>query len=869
MTAKKPPRKNSKQSAPKTSRKKAASLAASPEGPAIETDNFPIVGIGASAGGLEAFEVFFQKMPPDQGIAFVVVSHLDPSHSSMLVELIGRYTKMPVEQAKDETKIKPDHVYVIPPNKYLSLHYGRLFLSEPVEVRGFRMPIDFFFRSLAENQGDRAVCIILSGTGTDGSIGLSSIREAGGMSMVQSEDSARYMGMPRSAIATGLVDYVLPVERMPEQLINYLKVSHSRHRPKPEEVRGLPLVYQKILSVVRAKTGHDFALYKKSTIQRRIERRMYVHETNDAEVYHRYLQEHPEEISLLFKELLISVTNFFRDPEAYTALKEKVFPAFLQDKSSDYQVRIWVPGCATGEEVYSIAIVLREYMDEVNRDYKVQIFGTDIDEDTINVARTGFYPSNIAIDVSAERLRRFFVKEEDGFRIKKELRESVVFALQNVIRDAPFTKLDLVSCRNLLIYFDAELQNRIIPLFHYSLKPGGVLFLGSSESIGSHADLFTVYDKRWKFYRRKETLALHPPALGALPWTVERGGKEAVAETKPKEIMPSELARKVLENFMPPSVLVNAKGDILHVQGRTGKYLEPAPGTAVMNVIGMAREGLQMELRAAIHNVSLHRTQVVYRNLRVRTNGEFQSINLRVVPVPDTDTVKELMLVIFEDVAEVPEPEEVSKKKGGSKQTQSRRRITELERDLKYTRESLQATIEELQASNEELKSANEELQSTNEELQSTNEELETSKEEMQSVNEELATVNSELQLKIEQLSRAENDMRNLLDSTNIGIVFLDGDLRLKRFTSEATKVINLIPSDIGRPISHIVTNLDYSRIVEDSKQVLKTLNFFEAEVHTRDNGTSYLMRIMPYRTVENVIDGVAITFTDINKVRK
>ncbi len=465
--------------------------------------NFPIVGIGASAGGLEALQVFVKRMASDSGMAFVVVSHLDPGHASMMADLLRRYTRMTVEEVRDGVRIEPDHVYVIPPNKYLSAHNGQLFLTEPIEARGFRMPIDYFFRSIAADQGERAIGIILSGTGTDGTIGLSAIREAGGMSMVQSEESARYMGMPRSAILSGLADYVLAVEKMPEQLIAYMKLSHPRLRKAAEDVKGLPLLYQKILSIIRVKTGHDFSSYKKSTILRRIERRMNVHETNDPGIYVRHLQENPEEVTALLKELLISVTNFFREPEAFAALREKVLPDLLGDKPPEYQVRVWVPGCATGEEAYSIAIALQEYMDEARREFKVQIFGTDIDEDAVSVARSGIYPGNIALDVSAERLKRFFVKENGSFKIKKGLRESTIFAVQNVIRDAPFTKLDLVSCRNLLIYFDAELQSRLIPLFHYSLKPGGSFFWGRPKASGAMRIFFPVTIKNGSSTKRR------------------------------------------------------------------------------------------------------------------------------------------------------------------------------------------------------------------------------------------------------------------------------------------------------------------------------------------------------------------------------
>lgn len=824
--------------------------------------DFPIVGLGASAGGLEAFQQFLKKVPPDSGIAFVLVPHLDPNHASMMSDLLRRYTTMEVIEAQDNVVVKPDMVYIIPPKKDIAIHKGALLLTNPEEPRGLRMPIDFFFRSLAEDRGERAIGIILSGTGTDGTMGVRAIREAGGMSMVQDETSAKYIGMPRSAINTGLVDYILPVEKMPEQLISYISRSYPKKRPKPDELKEIPVSYRKVLSMIRLKTGHDFSYYKKSTIFRRIERRMNVHETKDINSYLKYLQEHPEEITMLFKELLIGVTNFFRDAEAFDILKKKGLPAVLGDKPEGYQVRVWVPGCSTGEEVYSIIILLREYMDEVRKEFKIQVFGTDIDEDAISTARSGIYPGNIAIDVNPERLRKYFIREENAYRVRKDIREAAVFAVQNVTKDAPFTKLDILSCRNLLIYLDSDLQSRLMPLFHYSLKPGGLLFLGSSESIGSYMDLFRAFDKKWKFYRRTETpSANNVGAFAGFPWTLESGQREAVPEVrKLRAVSTSELARKVLiENFAPPSVLINSRGEILHVQGKTGKYLEPSQGQASLNIIDMAREGLQFELRSALRSVQQERMETVQRNIRVKTNGGAQVINLKIIPVPDSEQAQGLMLVSFEDVVPV-KAKQAEKEKGGRADARAGR-VHEIEKELKYTRENLQATIEELQASNEELKSANEELQSTNEEL-------ETSKEEMQSVNEELATVNSELQVKIEQLSRAENDMRNLLDSTNSGIIFLDRDLRIKRFTQEATKLINLIHSDIGCPISHIVANLEYEGLDMDARQVLDALVPKEQEVRTRD-GHNYLMRIMPYRTVENVIDGVAVTFTDIGRLKE
>ncbi len=835
-----------------------------------KSEEFYLVGIGASAGGLEALEQFFTHMPAhSDGMAFILVTHLDPSHESMMSELMKRFTKMNVLEAKDGIKIKPDYVYVIPPNKDMAIYHGTLHLSAPAVSRGMRMPIDFFFRSLAEDRGEKAICIILSGTGTDGTMGMRAVHGAGGLCIVQDPASARYDGMPQSAINTGFADYILPPGKMPDQLVSYAKFSYPAKTRKQGPFPGKPSrSFDKILMTIRSQTGHDFSLYKKSTIHRRLEKRMSLHEIEDVSIYLRYLQEHRDEVQILFKELLISVTNFFRDPEAFEVLKRKVIPKLLQNKPGGHTFRVWAPGCASGEEAYSIAMILRELAEEKKLDFRFQIFATDIDENAIDTARSGIYPGNIAIDVTPERLKHFFTKEGNAYRIKKEIRDAVIFAVQNVIRDTPFTKLDLISCRNLLIYLDTELQEKLIPLFHYSLKPGGILFLGSSESIGKFVDLFSIIEKKWRFFQRKESISSYQTMLfTGLPWAHERPPGEIKWEAgKLREVSIEELTQKLLlENFAPPCVIINEKGEILYVQGRTGKYLEPPSGQATLNIQDMAREGLGFELRSAIHKAISQKKDIILRDIQVKTNGGFQPVRLSVRHINEPETMKGLMMVVFEDIpVKKGEPAKAREKTAGV----HNKRIEELERELKYTRENLQATIEELQASNEELKSTNEELQSTNEELQSTNEELETSREEMQSINEELVTVNSELQAKIDQLTRAENDMRNLFDSTNIGIIFLDAELNISRFTPEATKMINLIPTDVGRPISHIASNMKYDNLVDDAKKVLDTLVYKETEVQIK-NGNWCLVRIIPYRTVDNLIDGVVVSFIDITQLKQ
>ena len=804
-------------------------------------------------------EQLFRSMPPDSGMAFVLVTHLDPNHESLLTEILQRTTTMKVATALDQVQVEADHVYVIPPNRDLGIFHGKLQLAIPDEPHAMRMPIDAFLRSLAEDQGEKAIGIILSGTGRDGTLGLRAIIGAAGISLVQEPASAKYDGMPSSAIQAGYATYVLPVEKMSGVLI-----SGSRIQGRSQEIQPAPATtggMTRILMQLRIATGHDFSLYKKSTITRRIERRMAQHNIEKTEDYARYLKENPDEVHTLFKELLINVTSFFRDVEAFAVLQKDILPELCKDKQEDYVFRVWVAGCATGEEAYSIAILLREWMDDNHKEFKVQIYGTDLDDDAIAIARAGLYPPNIVTDIEPERLRRFFTKEDAGFKIKKNIREMVVFAVQNVIKDPPFTKLDLLTCRNLMIYLEPELQNRLIPAFHYSLKPGGVLFLSPSESIGNHAELFSAINRRWKFYRAKHTVAtMRAMMTSPITWAAESGSKVPEEAMRiPKEANFAELTRRMLlQCFAPASVVTDSKGDTLYVHGDTGKYLRPAPGQASLNVIEMAREGLELELRSAIHQASSG-IPTLNKEILVKTNGGFTTVGLSVRPLPGPEGNQSLLLISFQDIASAK-----PKRRSSAKPTELGR-LEELERELAYTKENLQATIEEQQASNEELKSSNEESQSTNEELQSTNEELETSKEELQSVNEELITVNAEFQSKIEQLTDMQNDMKNLLDNTNIGTIFLDDKMVIRRFTREATNIYRLAPSDVGRPLADIKANLEGEELLSKAQSVLETLIPFEQEIHTH-NKAWYLARIQPYRTLDNVIEGVVLTFTDISK---
>lgn len=834
--------------------------------------SLPIVGVGASAGGLESFEQLFQNIAADSGMAFVLVQHLDPDHPSLLTEILQRATAMPVTQAQDQVVVMPNSVYIIPPNRDMVIFHGTLQLSVPEKPRGQRMPIDAFLRSLAEDQGENSLAILLSGTGTDGTLGLRAIIGAGGVSLVQEPASAKYDGMPANAIRAGYATHVMPPDKMPQALLAIAR--HAVIAPQQPTAPATPTTtsgINRILMQLRSSTGHDFSLYKKSTIGRRIERRMAQHEIADAEVYARYLKEQPTEMQSLFKELLINVTSFFRDPDAFDALRNDILPPFLKEKPEGYVVRVWVAGCASGEEAYSLAILLRELMDQTQREFKIQIYATDLDDDAISTARAGAYPPNIAQDITPERLRRFFIKEDAGFRVKKEIREMVVFAIQSVIKDPPFTKLDLLSCRNLMIYLEPELQNRLIPVFHYALKPDGMLFLSPSESIGNHQELFTPLSRKWKIYRASHSPTSTRAVLtGGLTWAADKHSKapEALME-KAIETNFSEVAKRaLLLSYAPASVVTDLKGNILYVHGETGKYLRPAPGQATLNVIDMAHEGLQLELRNAVQLAVNHGEPTLGRPVSFGNSYDQHKLSLSVHPLHDTEANEGLLLVSFRDAQNETAGQPKNAKSAPGKRVSSAvtaEHIAELERNLAYTRENLHATIEEQQASNEELKSTNEEMQSTNEELQSTNEELETSKEELQSVNEELSTVNTELQSKIEQLSGMQNDMKNLLDNISIGTIFLDEHLNIKRYTREAAQVYRLVASDVGRALNDIKTNIEKDDLLADAQAVLDDLSSRERPVCTTD-GVWYLARIQPYRTLENVIQGVVLTFTDISR---
>ena len=827
----------------------------------IADGDFPVVGIGASAGGLDAIEKIFLNMPHDSGMAFVIIMHFDPTSKSIMVEILKRYTKMEVYQAGDGMKINPNSVYIIPPNRDMAILHGTLQLLEPTISRGIRHPIDFFFKSLSEDSKEKAVCIILSGTGTEGTLGLKSVKGEGGMVMVQDVTSAAYGGMPASAIATGFADYILPPEKMPEQLLNFVKQPYIKGINKTVLCeQSAPL--QKIFVLIRDRIGHDFSLYKESTIIRRIERRMNIHQIGNIADYVRYLSETSSEIDILFKELLIGVTSFFRNPHAYDILIQKILPDMLKNKTPVLPIRVWVSACSTGEEAYSIAMIFKECLDEIKSNIKVQIFATDVDRDAIEKARAGIYPACIDVDVSSERLERFFTKAEDSYRVNKDIREMVVFAVHSMIKDPPFSNLDMVSCRNLLIYLGPLLQNKVLSTLHYSLKKDGILFLGNSETIGELTDQFSVYDRKWRIYISKGG----PQVLKGDFTHLDRVDVFTKIRKPAKSvdiIIGDRIEKMLLENYTHPCVIINEKNEILYFHGKTGKYLEPAMGKAGLKIVEMAREGLKHELNIAIRKAIARKKEVVFKELKLKTNGSFQTVNLIVRPLARPD-MQGLMMIIFEDV-----PGRQSKPiKRGDAKPQIKQHVIDLELELKSTRENLQTTIEEMETSNEELQSTNEEFQSANEELQSANEELESSREEMQSVNEELMTLNAEHQTKIEENLKIVNDTNNMLTSTKIATVFLDNDLNIKGFTPAATKIINLKKTDIGRTIKDFSFNLLYDKLIDDLLEVLHTLAFRETEVAGK-NGNWYLMRILPYRTTENVIDGAAVTFIDITERKR
>ena len=830
------------------------------------TGLFPIVCIGASAGGLEAFELFLGNVIENSGMAYVVIQHLDPTQKGMLPELLQRVSKIKVFQVKDKMVVKPNCIYVIPPNKSMSILKGTLYLMEPLEIRGLRLPIDFFMRSLADDRRELSVGVILSGMGSDGSIGLGAIKEKKGIVLVQEPSTAKFDSMPRNAIDSVLADIVAPAEDLPSKLVSFLKY-HPLVQSKPEvDIKDISAI-EKIIHLLHSYTGNDLSFYKKSTIYRRIERRMGVHKIDKIALYVNFLQENPKEVEILFKEIMIGVTNFFRDPLVWENIGNVHLTELISKLPGGSGLRAWVPACSTGEEAYTIAITFKETLEKIkpHKRISLQIFATDIDNDAIEIARKGIFPVNIMKDVSNERLIRFFTKTDDGYRINNEIREMVVFAQHNLIMHPPFTKIDIISCRNLLIYLEPELQKKILSLFNFSLNHNGFLILGSSETVGTLNHSYSTLDSKFKIYKRSINALDRDLINFPSSYSKSNTNIEIQADTITPTNIQTLADQLLLSHYSPASVLVNDKGDIIYINGRTGKYLEPAAGKANMNIFAMLRDGLRNEFTFAFHQAIRKQGSTIIHNAKVNTYGTTQTLNINIHWVEKPEPLYGTVMIIFNDVPTIPG---FKLKTKTDKIPSSNNRETELEKELQNTREEMQNSVEEMQASQEELKSANEELQSANEELQSTNEELTSSKEEMQSLNEELQTVNIELLSKVDDFSRVDNDMKNLLNSTDIATLFLDKELNIRRYTIQATKIFKLIKSDIGRPFTDQMTDIIYPGMADDALEVLRTLIFIEKQIPSKD-GRWFSVRIMPYRTYDDRIDGLVITFINITELKR
>jgi two-component system CheB/CheR fusion protein len=828
--------------------------------------SFPVVGVGASAGGLEAFRELLKHLPADTGMAFVLVQHLDPHHESLLAPLLAGSTSMPVREARDNMPVEPNCVYVIPPDTNMGILHERLQLVQRQMEKGRYLPVDWFLRTLAEDRGTAAIGVILSGTASDGTLGLKAVKAAGGITFAQDEASAEYFGMPSSAIAAGCVDFVLSPREIAREIGRIARHPFVRLEQPSETIAESPDVLNKVFLLLRSRTGHDFTYYKHSTIKRRIKRRMLVHKLERLADYIRLLQKAPAEVDALFEDILINVTGFFRDPESFKALQQEVFPHLLDKRPSDMPLRIWVSGCSTGEEAYSLAIALMESMGERAGETPVQIFATDIDAPAIEKARLGIYPERIADELDPGRLKRFFIKVAGGFQVSKTIRDLCVFAEQDVTKDPPFSKLDLVCCRNLLIYLGSMLQRKVLQIFHYALQPHGYLMLGTSETIGSHAELFRLLDKKNKIYARKSAIVpVHyefaPRAFPEAEMPLGMGAERP----QPYFDLHHQAERLLLAKYGPPGVVINQDMEILHFFGETGPYLNPTPGSASLNLLKMARQDLAAELRTLVHKAGKEGKPLRREGVRMHLPGGGTTIDLQAMPLSGPIAEERCLLVLFEEARHP--VEERAPKQATQTSMGDHDRVRELEQELTTSREYMQSIIEEQEATNEELKSANEEIQSANEELQSTNEELETAKEELQSTNEELATVNEELENRNIELGAANNDLTNLLASVNLPILMLGQDLRIRQFTPQAEKLLNLIETDVGRPIGQIRANVEVPNLEELVSEVIDSMVVQSLEVQDR-NGRWYNLRVRPYKTLDNHIDGAVITFIDIDDLK-
>jgi two-component system CheB/CheR fusion protein len=840
-----------------------------------DTNELAVVGIGASAGGLKALQAFFESLPDNTGMAFVVITHLHPEHESHLAEILQNHTQMPVTQVGGLVALESNHVYVIPPNRRLVMADSQLDVTEFKEPRGQRTPIDYFFRSLAKAHPN-SVGIILSGGGTDGSVGIKAIKEMGGLLMVQHPDEAEYDSMPSAAIATGLADVVLPVQQLAEKLVEYIRIQPELPKDADELNERQLETIRRILAHVHARTGHDFSQYKRSTVFRRIQRRMQINGLSTLEAYLDYLRQNATEATAIFNDVLIGVTSFFRDRASWEQLAEQVIPLIFKGKETGDMVRTWTVGCATGEEAYSLAILLFEQAEKLEIRPQIQVFASDLDENSIKQAREGLYPTAIEANVSIERLGRFFSREGDYYRVNRGLRDAVLFTNHSVLRDAPFSRLDLISCRNLLIYLERELQETVFDIFHYGLKPGGYLFLGNSESADTVPELFQTVDKVHHFYRAKPW-SREQPHVPSLPFSIghavhsEIYGQPHAPRAHSTQVVPllADDHQKALEMYAPPSVLINDKYAVLHVSETAGRYLVQPIGPITTDLLKLVRPELQLELRTALFHVFEKDQAALTRPIPVRFNGHPHRVILSVIPRAatkgeDKKHEKQALVFFLEN-----EAEELSTEMAQAlDETRKNTLVMQLEADVRRLREQLQASIEEYESSNEELKASNEELQSINEEYRSATEELETGKEELQSVNEELQTVNNELKSKLDEISRSHSDLENLMGSTEIAMLFLDRELRIRHYTPDMQKLFNIMPSDRGRPIRHLTHTLQYDEFLKDAEEVLRTLVPIEREVRGEGGGW-FLLRMRPYRTTEDRIDGVIFTFVDITRLKQ
>jgi two-component system CheB/CheR fusion protein len=863
--AKKKPKKVDSKNAEVKARKKSAQGEPKPS-----KDTFPIVGIGASAGGVQALETLFAHMPSECRMAFVIVQHLDPHHKSMMDSLLAKETPMQVNDASDGIRVQPGQIYLKPPGKDVIIRNQTLHLQEAREKAGTRLPIDTFFRSLAADQKEKAICVVLSGASHDGTLGAKLIKGEGGLVVVQDEKQAEYNRMPQSVIAAGVADMILPVEEIPHELMRYTQHPFLEQESLETPEEKFEKDIQNILMLVRTHTGHDFTHYKRNTVRRRIERRMALHQTHEMQDYRLYLRQSPEEILHLFKDLTINVTSFFRDAFAFKFLKEQVLKSMLAEKPADSSLRIWVPACASGEEAYSIAMLMIEAGEEVEKYFDIKLFATDINQEAIEAARSGIFPDSIAADISPERLKRFFAKKGTTYHVDSKIRDMMVFAVQDIIRDPPFSGMDLISCRNLLIYMDNKLQQNVLPLLHYALKPGGILFLGTSETTSEASGLFIPLDKKAKIFRGKD---LGPGRVLKFPMPGyqrygepdrEAGTKSArnarLQETQKRDRVRELVEKAILEKYASPAVLLDEQANILYFHGNTGRYLTLPSGEPNFNIFNMVAGELHFRLSQAIEKVRHQKEPLQLEKIQARHNDSFLFLDLIISPITSVGGKKNWILVEFKE-RPLRRP---AARKDAVAEISNNLEVDELAHRLQATRQELQATVEELETSNEELKSANEELQANNEELQSTNEELESAKEELQSTNEELETVNSELYKKNQQLIKADDDLKNLFDATDIGTIFLDNDLRINRFTPAAAEVFSLKEIDRGRLISDITCSLEYENLAKDAEEVLDKLARKEIKARGK-NGKSYVMRMAPYRSSANVIEGMVISFLDVS----